>query len=393
MGAFRLVQPLSRLAEGSRGSTGTLTRRVPGGQGVDTCLTREARRGQNARVTDLSELLRVASRTFALGIELLPRPLRRQVEVAYLLLRVSDYLEDNRSMQPGRKAELLRGWERVLAGAVPVSMLAEPLARSAEPTPDGRVAREVAAVHAGLLALAPEPREVVASYVRQSTLGMARWVERGPRFETEADLDDYMHEVAGRVGYLLTDLFALHAGDIARCREPLRELGREFGLALQTVNVIRGLHEDRNRGWVFVPRSFLPDEHMAPEALFAPSRREAAMGVLDRLVRKADRHFIGARGYLHTLPRRHRRVRLFCLLPLLFGVRTLAVSRGNPRVFEEETKISRDEVRRIARAAGVFGSSRLWIEWYCGRLSAAGRSSWKGNQSPQPRQVPTSSSR
>ena len=38
---------------------------------------------------------------------------------------------------------------------------------------------------------------------------MARWTERGPVFRTEADLDDYMHEVAGRVGHLLTELFVL----------------------------------------------------------------------------------------------------------------------------------------------------------------------------------------
>ena len=37
------------------------------------------------------------------------------------------------------------------------------------------------------------------------------------------------------------------------------QIGREFGLALQTVNVIRGLHADWRRGWVYVPRSFAGD--------------------------------------------------------------------------------------------------------------------------------------
>ena len=51
----------------------------------------------------LNELLHSASRTFAVGIDLLPRPLRSEVETSYLLLRVSDYLEDNVSMEPSRK--------------------------------------------------------------------------------------------------------------------------------------------------------------------------------------------------------------------------------------------------------------------------------------------------
>ncbi|MYK68472.1 MAG: hypothetical protein F4020_02595 [Gammaproteobacteria bacterium] len=44
----------------------------------------------------LQELLVASSRTFAVGIRILPEPLRTEVTVAYLLLRVSDYLEDNR---------------------------------------------------------------------------------------------------------------------------------------------------------------------------------------------------------------------------------------------------------------------------------------------------------
>ena len=327
--------------------------------------------GQNARVDNLSQLLRAASRTFAIGIELLPQPLRRQVEVAYLLLRVSDYLEDNQEMASGRKAALLRRWERVLAGTEAVEAIEGELAVAADPTPDAAVAREVVAVHAGWMALDPAARAVVGGYVRESTLGMARWAERGPRVESEADLDDYMHEVAGRVGYLLTDLFALHAPDLAARSGELRELGREFGLALQTVNVIRGLHEDRDRGWIFVPEEWLAQEGLSATTLFDPALRPRALRVLERLVAKADRHFIGARGYLHALPRRHHRIRLFCLLPLLFGVRTLAVSRGNPRVFSDEAKITRDEVRRIVRAASVFGASNLWIEWYCARLGSA----------------------
>ena len=321
----------------------------------------------------LPELLREASRTFAIGIELLPAPLRDEVRIAYLLLRVSDYLEDNEEMDPAVKSDLLRAWERVLAGADDPAALLGTLDGARDPTPDALVARHARAVLAGLERMDPGAREIITGYVRESTLGMARWVERGSDFADEADLDDYMHEVAGRVGYLLTDLFAYREpSTLGPLRAEMMEPAREFGLALQTVNVIRGLHTDRDRGWVYVPRSFLGDFAGSASELFQPQHRPIALAALERLVRKAERHLDAARGYVRSIPRRHHGIRQFCLLPLLFAVRTLAISRANPAVFDAETKISRGEVRRIVGAARVLGASNAWMEWYCARLAVAG---------------------
>ena len=185
---------------------------------------------------------------------------------------------------------------------------------------------------------------------------MARWVLRGPDLADEADLDDYMHEVAGRVGWLLTELFALDVPEVAAQRDPMMALGRDFGLALQTVNVIRGLHADWRRGWVYVPRSFAGGDGSAAR-VFSDEADPALEGrVLEELVAKAERHLAAAADYIARLPRRSRGIRLFCLLPHLFAVRTLALSRGNRAIFRRETKISRAEVRQIVagrRDAGM----------------------------------------
>ncbi|MDE2796937.1 MAG: hypothetical protein OXL34_19135 [Gemmatimonadota bacterium] len=86
-------------------------------------------------------------------------------------------------------------------------------------------------------------------------------------------------------------------------------------------------------------------------------------GVVARLVAKADGHLAAARRYVALIPRRHHRVRLCCLLPLFFAIRTLAVSRGNPDVLRAEVKMTRDEVRAITRHARVMGVSNWWIGW------------------------------
>ena len=318
----------------------------------------------------LQQLLVRSSRTFAVGIEILPEPLRGEITVAYLLLRVSDYLEDNQELGDDEKITLLGDWRDVLGGDGDRAALVERLNEAREDTPDALVARNTATVLDGLDRVASDAREILVRRVRESSAGMARWTDRGSVFETESDLDDYMHEVAGRVGHLLTELFALRLSGLGGERERMMELGREFGLALQTVNVIRGLHEDRDRGWVYVPDSFLPERRIRANELFSPANRKAAMVVLDRLVEKAERHLAAARAYMRLIPRRHHRVRLFCLLPLLFAVRTLAISRANPEVLNRETKMTRREVEVITRRAKVMGFSNGWIDRYCGRLAA-----------------------
>ena len=268
------------------------------------------------------------------------------------------------------KVALLERWSRVLSGEEGVDTLAELLTRIPERTPDALVARNTRQVHQALEEVSSPTREILVRHVRDSTLGMARWAERGPRIETEEDLDDYMHEVAGRVGWLLTEVFSLHVPQLASRKEEMMHLGREFGLALQTVNVIRGLHGDWERGWVFIPRAFVPGE-IDPHTLFTPGGRDRSteVAILERLVPKAERHLEAAQRYIARIPRSEKGIRLFCLLPYLFAVRTLAISRKNPLVFDEETKITRPEVRRIVFWSRIFGGSDRWVHWYAERLA------------------------
>lgn len=319
----------------------------------------------------LNQLLHAASRTFALGIDLLREPLRTEIETAYLVLRVSDYLEDNESMAPDLKIELLRDWASALTLDTPPTALAQRLAEIDDATPDALVARNTRRVHAALRGLDPSARDVIVRHTADSTLGMARWTATGDEFASESALDDYMHEVAGRVGWLLTDLFALRVPGVADEHDTMRHLGREFGLALQTVNVIRGLHDDWRRGWIFIPDTFVPPHAPPPRALLDGSARDplSERRIVDQFVSKAERHLEAAGRYLVGLPRRAHRVRLFCMLPWFFAVRTLAISRANPQVFHEETKITRSEVRRITLQARLLGRSNTWLRWYGRRLA------------------------
>ena len=338
----------------------------------------------------LYRLLRQASRTFALSIEGLPVGLRDEVATSYLLLRVSDYFEDHESLATEQKIRLLELWHAVLsdvagsncagsncagsdcAGSNCRSHQAFAEALGAIPVdPDDAedaVARQWRFLIATLTGFDPKATRVIVDRVRETTLGMARWQAKGPCVEDEHDLDEYMHYVAGLVGYLVTDLFSLHYRTVADRRHRLMPLAREFGLALQTVNVLRGLRKDFDRGWVFVPGSFCAAYGMMLTDLFSASHRSRAMRVVGDMIVKGEHHLQSGLSYISLIPRHLHRLRLACMWPLLFAAKTVAVSRNNPQVLCGEVKIGRETVKKIMRDSTLWGWSNAWLTSYTRRL-------------------------
>ncbi len=318
----------------------------------------------------LRNTLRNVSRTFAISIEQLPLALRNAVMIAYLLFRVSDCLEDHEELEREQKAELLRLWAHILLGDKSVTSLTNAIAHLDESDPEVYVAQHAAPLLTALHKLPKPIQETIIDHVHQTSLGMARWQERGPFVETEEEMNDYMFEVAGRVGYMLTDLFGWYSPIIRERKAQLRPLAREFGLALQTVNIIRGMRKDYERGWVFVPRTFYEPLGLTRDSLFARENNGVALQVIARLADKAERHLLHGLQYIIHIPPIHYRIRLACTWPLFFAIKTLALSRDNIQVIINEAKITRAEVVSIIRSTTLMGWSDHWLRNYYSRLLA-----------------------
>lgn len=315
------------------------------------------------------DLLRITSRTFAIGIERLPGVLCEATTVAYLLLRVSDYLEDNEEMLTDEKVVLLNQWVNVLREECTVDEIVARVENADVSNPDAIVTQHAKEILLHLHSLPYAVQEIIVRHVINSTQGMARWTKIGPNVNDEAELDDYMFEVAGRVGYLMTQLFAWYSLFIRRKETEIMPLAREFGLGLQTVNVIRGMREDFDRGWVYIPKKFISAMGLSSEQLFDPEHRQEALKVLDMMTDKAERHLLEAMKYVKSLPWWLHGIRLGCIYPLMFAIRTLAVSRRNAQVFESEAKITRDEVKKIVFDSTMWGWSNVWLDRYYEELS------------------------
>ena len=284
------------------------------------------------------------------------------------MFRVSDCLEDHDELEASRKAELLRLWAQVLKGDAPVEALTEAVAHLDENDPEVHVAQHADRLLEELRKLPLPNQETILHHVHQTSLGMARWQKHGPFVDTEEELDDYMFEVAGRVGYMLTDLFGWHSPFILKQKDKLRPLAREFGLALQTVNIIRGMRKDYERGWVFIPRTFYEPLGLTRDSLFAQENQVQALQVIARLADKAEAHLRQGLQYIINIPPTHYRIRLACTWPLFFAIKTLAVSRNNIHVILNEAKITRAEVMGIIRSTTLMGWSDHWLRSYYSQI-------------------------
>ena len=321
------------------------------------------------------EALPRVSRTFAANIGVLRGSMHDTVEVAYLLCRAADALEDS---WPGAPSEVGGRFDLFVEALGGHGAAADELARSAhalgEESPDLLLVSHLPAVLRVYAALEAEDRTIVARAVTLMANGMRRYAVRSasrggdpaalpPYLDTEAELHDYCFVVAGCVGVMLTQLHARRAP----AKEPetdaeLIQLAPAVGEALQLTNILLDWPRDVRRGRCYVPAAWLAEYQLSPHELVDPSRvgARAAARRLEALARAA----LGeVPEYLERIPARHWRYRMFCLWPALWALASLREARRDP-VFpfgETRPRLTRPEVKRIATRAMIGGHTRAGV--------------------------------
>lgn len=93
------------------------------------------------------------------------------------------------------------------------------------------------------------------------------------------------------------------------------------------------------------------------------------MLVINNLANKASAHLMKGISYIMAFPRHQHRIRLACMWPLFFAIKTLAVSKNNVNVIVSEAKLTREQVKKIIRDTSWFGWSNHWLSRYYEQLS------------------------
>ena len=308
-------------------------------------------------------LLASVSRSFYLSIRILPGPLREVIGLAYLLARTSDTLADTETCPAALRRELLADF---------AALIREPRSTDLK-----RFAREVHPSHAGeklllehvgacldWLGELPETRrslirEVLARIIHGQDLDLARFGGNAGvlSLETAAELEEYAYLVAGCVG----EFWAAACADClpGHSRVALAELlplARDFGKALQLVNILRDLPKDLRGGRCYLPRVELAEAGIRPDELLA--RPEPALPVAERWVRRALQLLESGGRYIDAT--RPMRLRMACYLPWDLARQTLDLIEATPPLLSPvRVKVRRPEVyRTLVRGFFVAGSER-----------------------------------
>jgi phytoene synthase len=217
-------------------------------------------------------LMRGGSKSFFAASRVLPARVRSPAVALYAFCRVAD---DEVDLQPhDRQAvpRLLRRLDRIYAG-----------------TPDRDDADEAMACVVRRFSI---PRPLPAALIE----GFA-WDAEGRRYETLDELLDYCARVAGTVGAMMALVMdTVSPQALARACE--------LGCAMQLTNIARDVGEDARNGRLYLPRQWLREEGLDPDAwLAAPTFEPGIARTVQRLLDAADALYRRAEQGVAALPR------------------------------------------------------------------------------------------
>jgi farnesyl-diphosphate farnesyltransferase len=305
----------------------------------------------------LEDLLRQTSRSFYLTLRALPRSIRPQIGLAYLLARTSDTIADTDLVSLEQRLRCLENLRERILGTGGAQLEFGDLARRQGSAAERLLLERCESSLARLQALPDADRQLIREVLKTIMSGQESDLRRFAgaaahrlvALQTDAELDDYTYRVAGCVGEFWTRMCRAHVFPGARLDEAfLLENGVRFGKGLQLVNILRDLPLDLRQGRCYLPAEHLAAVGLAPDDLLQPDRLSKFQSLYEALLDRAEAHLAAGWAYTLALPWRNARVRLACAWPILIALQTIERLRtANVLDPRQRIKISRVDVRRI----------------------------------------------
>jgi farnesyl-diphosphate farnesyltransferase len=305
----------------------------------------------------LTGLLKNVSRSFYLTLRVLPKSIRPQIGLAYLLARTTDTIADTGLVSIERRLELLQKFSARISGKNAAPLDFGELARQ-QGLPAERILLEKCEAGLALLNHFSETdrqmiRDVLATIASGQELDLRRFANasatRVLALQNETELDDYTYRVAGCVGEFWTKMCRAHVFPDAQLNDEkfIRD-GVRFGKGLQLINILRDLPTDLRNGRCYLPEDELRSLGLSPADLLEPANEPKFRPLYNRHLDMASAHLVAGWNYTNTIPCRRLRIRLACAWPVLIGQKTIARLRtGKVLDPRERIKITRGEVRSI----------------------------------------------
>jgi farnesyl-diphosphate farnesyltransferase len=303
--------------------------------------------------------LKPVSRSFYKTLQILPRAVRRQIGLAYLLARISDTIADSEIVPVTERIATLTAWQIALQSGVPLDLSHF----AGQPTSAEQQLLSRSHVALQWFTQCPEPdrtliQDVLATITSGQQLDLQRFNGASANqiiaLQLDSELDDYTYRVAGCVGEFWTRLAWRHLLNQDPDPQTIQD-GTSLGKGLQLINILRDLPQDLLQGRCYLPATVLANAQLPPEALLRAENEARFRPVYEHYLGLANHHL--RRGWRYTLaiPWSQMRLRLACAWPALIGMQTLNRLRVTPILGSTQPiKITRVAVRGIITRSLVF---------------------------------------
>jgi len=308
--------------------------------------------------SDLDSILEGTSRSFYLSLKELPREIRKQVSLLYMLARTSDTITDSEGGEPEDLLQALESYNEFTQGNSEEAPDLEELSEFQSNISEGLLLKNVGKVASNISQFSESDQKSIRNclgiIIGGQILDLKRFssgVNGIPSIEDNDELDDYAYRVAGSVGEFWTQMSLDHLFKIKEENEAeIFENGVRFGKALQMINILRDIPADLELGRCYIPRRSLDEHGMSPSDLLDSSKMESFRPLYNEYLDLTDQHLDSAIQYIEMLPHSQFRLRGSCMLPVIIGKKTVSLLRGrNVLDPEKKVKISRSEVKEVVK--------------------------------------------
>ena len=331
----------------------------------------------------LRTILQRVSRSFYLTLAMLPKAVRNQVGLAYLLARAADTIADTGQLDDPTRLHCLHqfktrffedhlNWKKI-------QDIQQAVAPHQSHPGEQALLEELAHCFTLYESLDHDDRNLIAQLLPTLIAGMEFDLRHFPHedlsqvhvLKNMEELDYYTYAVAGCVGEFWTRIMCAHRPRLVQWDPSVMiPLGIRYGKGLQLVNILRDVSRDLHHGRCYIPATFLQEVGLCSSDLLDDQSMTAFRPIFRRLIGLALEHLDQGWRYTMAIPRLEIRLRLACMWPILIGVRTLQVLLAAPNVLNPPSplKISRAEIYRLMSLTTLSGGSGLVGTAYWGYL-------------------------
>ncbi|MCX7886562.1 MAG: squalene/phytoene synthase family protein [Verrucomicrobiae bacterium] len=294
----------------------------------------------------LGPLLKGVSRSFYLTLRVLPRAIRPQISLAYLLARATDTIADTGVVPRERRVELLR---QMRTGQI--EAVRELAAHQALPG-ERLLLERLDDCRALLRTFSADDQQRIhqlwQTIIDGQIFDLERFAGELTALADDAELDRYTYLVAGCVGEFWTRMCAAH---FRRWNPASNEaLGVRFGKGLQLVNILRDLAHDLRNGRCYLPVA-------EPRRLLEPAVFPEIQPLYQRWLDTAVEHLHAGWQYTMAIPTSLWRLRLACTWPIWIGLETITLLRdANPLNPARRVMVPQRTVNRML----AFTAAAFW---------------------------------